>query len=96
MPALTNLAVLQHDRGDAEGARSTLRARVAREPSDGAAIAKALALPSILESREHIERVRHRLDGELDELLSSKLSVRDPVREIRVTPFYPRLKEKTP
>ena len=89
VPALTNLAGEQQQLGDAEAARATLRMRIAASPADdGAAIAMALALPSILDSREHIERVRQRLTEDLDALLSRKLTVRDPPREIGVMPFY--------
>lgn len=89
VPALTNLAGDQQQIGDAEGARATLRTRIAcRGTDDGAAIAMALSLPSIVESVEHIAHVRQRLSDELDALLERKLSVRDPPREVGVMPFF--------
>lgn len=88
VPALKNLACAHYELGDGESARAALRSRIATTPSDGAAIAMALALPSIVESREEIQRVRSKLASDLDRLTHAQLAVRDPAAEVGITPFY--------
>lgn len=88
VPALENLAAIHHRLGDADRARASLRARVAAAPSSGASIAAALTLPSILDSREEIVRVRAQLADDLKRLAGRNLVVRDPARDVGVTTFY--------
>ena len=86
--AFQHLCAVQYKLGDDEGLRATLtdRLRAARS-GDGASIVRALALPSLLDSRAEIRLVRARLRAEIDELAGRALDVRDPVVDIGVTSF---------
>jgi predicted O-linked N-acetylglucosamine transferase (SPINDLY family) len=58
-------------------------------PVGGRSIMLALLTPAILGSQREIEEVRSELARRLDELIDGPpLEVADPVREIRITPFY--------
>lgn len=82
------LCVVQYKLGDHESLRATLaeRHRAARS-EDGASIARALALPSLLDSRQEIEQIRARLSAEIADLSRSTLEVRDPSTEVGSTSF---------
>ena len=86
--AFAQLCVAQHRIDDHAGLRVTFltRQRAALSP-DGAAIARALSLPSMLDSAGQIAPVRAQLGADLDELQRRPLVIRDPVREIGMTSF---------
>jgi predicted O-linked N-acetylglucosamine transferase (SPINDLY family) len=86
--ALKNLVATCLQLGDVERARASLGRLAARAPSDGAAIARALALPAILDSTDEIARVRRELAADLDRLEARALAVPDPLGEVGVTTFY--------
>jgi predicted O-linked N-acetylglucosamine transferase (SPINDLY family) len=57
--------------------------------ADGRSIFEALLIPAIHQSAQDIEETRAALARSIDELLDGPpLAVRDPVREIGITPFY--------
>lgn len=86
--AFRHLCAVQYKLGDHEGLRATFaeRHRAARS-YDGASIARVLALPSLLDSRQEIEQIRARLGAEITDLSRSRLDVRDPCTEVGVTSF---------
>lgn len=85
---LHHLASVHYRLGDGERVKATLEALNRVSPSHGRSIAAALVLPSIMDSREDIERVRWRLANDLERLSRSALSVRDPAAEVDMTAFY--------
>ena len=87
--ALLCLAVLQED-SDVERARGWMDRYVHARPQDAAGrLRRALMLPAIVQSKEHIEQVTQRLDAELDAILSERYApVRQPEFEIGATPFF--------
>src|SRR5687768_6683157 len=55
---------------------------------DGARIAKALALPHILESSAEIDQVRAQLADDIERLRGEGLRLSDPPAEVGITAFY--------
>lgn len=87
--ALLCLAVMREDT-DVEEARGIMDRYIALRPDTGARLRRALMLPTILQSNEHIEQIRRRLEEELDELTAQRPSpVGHPEIEIGIAPFYP-------
>ncbi len=86
--AFWHLSAIYSRMGYTERLREALDARHRLSPSDGASIMKALVLPAIAGSSEEIDSVRARLATDLERLSRSTLSVRDPVTEVGVTPFF--------
>lgn len=86
--ALHHLASVYYRLGDGDRVRATLDALNRLRPADGRSIAAAVVQPSILDSREDIDRVRRRLADDLERLSLSGLSVRDPAAEVDMTAFY--------
>ena len=86
--ALKNLVATCLQLGDVDRARAGLGRLAALAPSDGPSIARALALPAILDSNDEIVRVRAALAEALDELAGRPLAVSDPLNDVRVTAFY--------
>jgi predicted O-linked N-acetylglucosamine transferase (SPINDLY family) len=85
--ALLRLAVLR-EIFNVEEARSYLDQYVLLRGDAAARLRRALMLPSILQSEEEIERVRRRLDRELDEVIEGRWAeVRRPEHEIGSTAF---------
>lgn len=85
--ALQFLAVLRLDE-DVEEARSIMGRYIALQTGAGPRLRRALFLPAILQSGEQIDRVRQRLDHDLDELLASDLpKMRNPEFEVGGTAF---------
>ncbi len=86
--AFRHLCAVQYKLGDHEGLRATLAERHgAALSADGASIARALMVPSLLDSRQEIEQIRAQLKAEIADLSRSTLEVRDPFREVGVTCF---------
>jgi predicted O-linked N-acetylglucosamine transferase (SPINDLY family) len=86
--AFQNLCAVQYKLGDEESLRKTLAEHSATAKSvDGAAIARVLALPSLLDSREEIQQVRARMQQEIEALSGRPLSVDDPAADVGVTSF---------
>ncbi len=86
--AFQNLCAVQYKLGDEEALRKTLADHAgAAQSADGAAIVRALALPSMLDSRDQIGRVRTRLREEIEALSRRPLAVADPAAEVGVTSF---------
>lgn len=86
--AAKTLAVVYCRLGETERLRATVHAHSTSDTADGAAIALALALPSIYDSREEIAQVRARLAEDVERLTQSTLCVQDPVTEVDATAFY--------
>jgi predicted O-linked N-acetylglucosamine transferase (SPINDLY family) len=86
--ALKNLVASCLQLGDVDRARAGLGRLAALAPSDGPSIARALALPAILDSNDEIARVRADLAEALDALAGRPLAVSDPLNDVRVTTFY--------
>lgn len=84
--ACLNLATLVSMQGDAARARALIDRL--RSPSAGQRLRRALFLPAIYASREHIVETRERLERELDELLEAgDLALQQPEVEVGLTPF---------
>ena len=84
--ARVNLATLVAIQGDAVRARAMIDAL--RSTSPGLRLRRALFLPAIATSREHIIEARERLGRDLDELLEAKdFVLREPEIEVGLTPF---------
>ncbi len=84
--ARVNLATLVAMQGDAVRARAMIGGL--RSTSPGLRLRRALFLPAIAASREHIAEVRERLGRDLDELLEAKdFVLREPEIEVGLTPF---------
>ncbi|MBI2316427.1 MAG: hypothetical protein HYU75_05250 [Betaproteobacteria bacterium] len=88
--ALAQLGFLQYQRLDGEAARETLARRIRAHGDTATRVRRALMGVSALNgSAQDIERVRLRLDVELEELLAQPLApVKRPEREIAMTLFY--------
>ncbi|HEY6864453.1 MAG TPA: hypothetical protein VI319_11195 [Burkholderiales bacterium] len=86
--ALLHVAMRCHDASDPEQARILLERAIS--PRDTALrLRRALMLPAIVQSNEHIESIRRRFDAELDELVEARLPpLEHPEREIGMTGFY--------
>jgi len=85
--ALLCLAVIRED-SDVEEARSFMDRYTALQAGAAPRLRRALMLPVILQSSEQIDRIRQRLDRDLDELLELKPSrVPNPEFEVGATPF---------
>src|SRR5262245_10544388 len=87
--ALLCLAVLQED-ADIEAAREVMGRYIQARPQDAAAhLRRALMLPAIADSNEHIERIIQRLETELDQVLEGRFApIRQPEFEVGATPFF--------
>lgn len=86
--ALLCLAVLRED-ADVEEARRYMDRYVARREHASGRLRRALMLPAIADSVEHIDRVTRRLEAELDEITaSSRGAIRQPEFEVGATPFF--------
>lgn len=86
--ALLCLAVL-HEEADVEQARGFMDRYIAVRADAAGRLRRALMLPAIAESVEHIERVTTRLERELDELLHGRFApLRQPEFEVGATPFF--------
>ena len=86
--AARTLAAVYCRLGDTSKLKAALHAGMTPATEDATAIAMALALPSILHSREDIARVRAQLSDALEHLMQSKPRVRDPASEVAATAFY--------
>jgi len=85
--ALLCLAVIRED-SDVEEARGLMDRYTALQAGAAPRLRRALMLPVILQSSDQIDRIRQRLDRDLDELLDLKPSrVRNPEFEVGATPF---------
>jgi len=85
--ALLCLAVIRED-SDVEEARSLMDRYTALQAGAAPRLRRALMLPVILQSSEHIDRIRQRLGRDLDDLLDLKPTrVRNPEFEVGATPF---------
>src|SRR6266513_6146662 len=85
--ALLCLAVMRED-SDVEEARSLMDRYTALHAGAAPRLRRALMLPVILQSSEEIDRIRQRLDRDLDELLGLKSpEVSNPEFEVGATPF---------
>ena len=85
--ALLCLAVIRED-SDVEEARGLMDRYTELQAGAAPRLRRALMLPVILQSSDHIDRVRQRLDRDLDELLDLKPSkVPNPEFEVGATPF---------
>jgi len=85
--ALLCLAVIRED-SDVEEARSLMDRYTALQAGAAPRLRRALMLPVILQSSDQIDRIRQRLDRDLDELLDLKPSrVPNPEFEVGATPF---------
>lgn len=87
--ALLCLAVLRED-ADIEEARRYMERHIRARPDDAAGrLRRALMLPAIPQSSEHIERITERLEDELDELAQgARAPIRQPEFEVGATPFF--------
>ena len=85
--ALLCLAVIRED-SDVEEARGLMDRYTELQAGAAPRLRRALMLPVILQSSDQIDRVRQRLDRDLDELLDLKPSkVPNPEFEVGATPF---------
>jgi predicted O-linked N-acetylglucosamine transferase (SPINDLY family) len=85
--ALLCLAVIRED-SDVEEARSLMGRYTELQPGAAPRLRRALMLPVVLQSSEQIDRIRQRLDRDLDELLDLKPSrIPNPEFEVGATPF---------
>jgi protein O-GlcNAc transferase len=87
--ALLCLAVLRED-VDIDEARRYMDRHIHARPDDAAGrLRRALMLPAIPQSSEHIDRITGRLEEELDELAHGARSpIRQPEFEVGATPFF--------
>ena len=86
--AAKTLAAVYCRIGEIERLRAVVHAHATLDAADGTAIALAVALPSILDSREEIAQVRSRLAEDVERLSQRTLCVRDPAIEVDATAFY--------
>src|SRR5258708_2761905 len=85
--ALLCLAVMRED-SDVEEARSLMDRYTVLQAGAAPRLRRALMLPVILQSGEQIDRIRQRLDRDLDELLERRSPmVPNPEFEVGATPF---------
>jgi len=85
--ALLCLAVMRED-SDVEEARSMMDRYTALQDGAAPRLRRALMLPAILQSSEEIDRIRQRLDRELDELLDRESpKIPNPEFEVGATAF---------
>jgi predicted O-linked N-acetylglucosamine transferase (SPINDLY family) len=87
--ALLCLAVLHEDASVDQG-RAYMDRYIHARPRDAAGhLRRALMLPAIAQSTEHIDQVTQRLDGELDAILSGRFPpIPQPEFEVGATPFF--------
>jgi len=86
--ALLCLAVMRED-SDVEEARSIMDRHIALQTGAAPRLRRALMLPAILQSPEHIDRIRRRLEDDLDELAQRRLlPIAHPEFEVGIVPFY--------
>jgi predicted O-linked N-acetylglucosamine transferase (SPINDLY family) len=87
--ALLCLAVLRED-VDIEEARRYMDRHIHARPDDAAGrLRRALMLPAIPQSSEHIDRITGRLEEELEELAhGARPPIRQPEFEVGATPFF--------
>lgn len=87
--ALLCLAVLREDADVEEARRYMDRYIIARRDDAAGRLRRALMLPAIPESGEHIERITARLEAELDELAHGRFApIRQPEFDVGATPFF--------
>jgi len=86
--ALLCLAVT-HEEGDLEEARRLMGHYIALRPDAAGHLRRALMLPAIAQSNEHIEQVTRRLEQELDELAAGRFApLKQPEYDVGATPFF--------
>jgi predicted O-linked N-acetylglucosamine transferase (SPINDLY family) len=86
--ALLCLAVLQED-ADVEQARRFMDRYIAVQQDAAGRLRRALMLPAIVDSKEHIDEVTGRLEQDLRELTSERYApIRHPEFEVGATPFF--------
>ncbi len=86
--ALINLGNTFRRMGDAERAVQAYDLALARDPSDGLRIKRAITLPVVMRSWDHIRAVRYGLEMNLRDLLGRDVSVRNPTFETSTTNFF--------
>ena len=86
--ALQHLCSLAYRLGDGARVRALFDALQAIAPSNGRKIARALMLPSLLDSNAEIEGVRAQLANDIEDLERVVPRVEDPAAEVNVTAFY--------
>jgi len=86
--AHSNMGTLLHMVGHWRGALAAFENAMAVGAPVGIWVKHALVLPPIPSSPAEIKEVRSRLESELSELRNAKVVLRDPVREVGMTPFY--------
>jgi predicted O-linked N-acetylglucosamine transferase (SPINDLY family) len=87
--ALIQLAMLRFVDSDAAQARGLMERYIARHADAGSRLRRALMLPMILQSKEHIDRVRAELEADLERLARERLQpLSHPEGEVLLTPFY--------
>lgn len=57
-------------------------------PSDGLKIRRALLLPVVLESFDHLRETRQKFEAEINRLLDSPLAIDDPLIDVGMTVFH--------
>ena len=89
LDAKGNLSCILANDGDCEGARQICAEILEENPEMmGVRVRRALTIPAIMDSVQGIEESRERLDRELDEVLSHKGTITDPLGQVGVTNFY--------
>jgi protein O-GlcNAc transferase len=84
-----NLSCVLANDGDYKGARETCAEILEENPGMmGVRVRRALTIPAIMDSLEGIQESRETLERDLDELLSHKGTVTDPLGQVGVTNFY--------
>lgn len=84
-----NLSCVLANDGDHTGARQVCSEILAENPNMmGVRVRRALTIPAIMDSLEGIQQSRETLDRDLDELLTHKGTVTDPLGQVGVTNFY--------
>ncbi len=88
--AHANLARVMREDGREAEAREAYDQAIASAGDErhGLEIQRALSLPVILDSADHIERARAGLKDGLEALKSRHLEITDPCREVNLTSFY--------
>jgi protein O-GlcNAc transferase len=88
VPAMNNLIIALNEMGEFDRAVSRLEQELESHPNDMIRISLATMLPTIMGSREEVQRSRERFEREVDRLLQEDLTVSDPVQEGGLTNFY--------
>ena len=82
------LAKLLHDAGDADEARLHYERAYELTGDDVLKLKRAIVIPPVLRSHEHVQEIRDKIFGDVHRLLGQTLRVTTPETDINHTDFY--------